>query len=94
LLKALTRIWSRGRRLRIELWADIKELEVMSRKERRRLASKRLYSHREAIRSAFRSLAEEGLIVPTGEMRGNPPRPVYVAREVAIAMGLVKGDLQ
>jgi hypothetical protein len=71
----------------------------MNRKERRRLASKRLWSERAAVRATFQAMVEDGLLVPTGEMRpspipGRPPQPVYVTREVAMAMGLVRGDLQ
>jgi hypothetical protein len=71
----------------------------MNRKKRRRLASKRLWSERAAIRATFRAMVEEGLLVPTGEMRpspipGRPPQPVYVTREQAKVLGLVKDELQ
>lgn len=66
----------------------------MNRKERRRFASKQKWSQRAAIRAAIQELLEEGLIVPTGEMRPGPItgelRPVYVTREQAMAMGLLK----
>jgi hypothetical protein len=44
-------------------------------------------------------MVEEGLLVPTGEMRsspipGRPPQPVYVTREQAKVLGLVKVELQ
>jgi hypothetical protein len=58
----------------------------MNRKERRRLASKKLYSHRAAIRKIFHEMVESGELVPTGEMRPDRNgvlRPVYVLRAFA-----------
>jgi hypothetical protein len=71
----------------------------MNRKKRRRLDSKQLWSERAAIRATFQTMVEEGLLVPTGEMRpspipGRPPQPVYVTREQAKVLGLVKDELQ
>jgi hypothetical protein len=71
----------------------------MNRKKRRSLASKRLWSERAAIRATFQAMVEEGLLIPTGEMRpspipGGPPQPVYVTREQAKVLGLVKDELQ
>jgi len=76
------------------------EIEMrMNRKGRRRLASKPLWSERGVIRSTFQEMVDDGLLVPTGEMRpspipGRPPQPVYVTREQAKVLGLVKDELQ
>ena len=44
----------------------------MNRKKRPRLDSKQLWSERAAIRATFQAMVEEGLLVPTGEMRPSP----------------------
>jgi hypothetical protein len=66
----------------------------MMPKEPRRHASKQRWSRREEIRAAFQEMVEGGTLVPTGEMRPSPitgePQPVYVLREFAIEMGLIR----
>jgi hypothetical protein len=54
----------------------------MNRKERRRLASKKLYSEHAAVRAIFEKFEAAGLIVRTGKMRPSPRTgellPVFV----------------